>query len=141
MKKLTYIFAPVLAILILGSCQKESSVTEDPQTSYYYSMKGEQRTAIQGEVYQVVESEHGTCEGYFFKPTSEYFDFIVELSDGFDVTTMSPEEMEEKQFELDFEFTGIAYNCTRSYKGIHDQPKGHPVEIQQVKVSRIVAMD
>jgi hypothetical protein len=141
MKNLTYILAPVFALLILGSCQKESTTVEDPRTSYMYSMKGQTRTAIKGEVYQVLESDLGTCQGYFFKSTGEYFDFVIEISEGMSDSVLNHEDLKNMSFEMDFEFTGIAYNCVKSYKRIGDHPNGHPIEIQQVKVTRFLIND
>lgn len=139
MKKLTYILAPFFALILLASCQKESNNTlEDPHTDYLHSMKGETRTAVKAEVYQVLQSDMGTCEGYFIKPTSEYFDFVIEITEGIPADILQSENLENMSFELDFEFTGVAYNCSKSYKRIGDQPNGHPVEVQQVKVTRVV---
>jgi hypothetical protein len=129
---------PFIALTLFASCQKETEVSEDPRTDYYYSLKGEKHIAVKVEVYKVLESDQGTCEGYFLKPTSEYFDFIIEVVDGVPAEILNHENLENMSFEVDFEFTGIAYNCTRTFKRIGDQPKGVPVEIQQVKVSRIV---
>ncbi|MGB1004014.1 MAG: hypothetical protein ACPGVC_07290 [Salibacteraceae bacterium] len=138
MKKLTYIFTTLLAVLVLASCQKETPTTEVDQTDYFYSMKGEKRSQITGEIYTILDSDVGTCEGIFFKPTNQYFDFVIELTDGIPSTIMEDENLSQMKFELDIEFTGIAYNCNRSYKRIGGNPSGHPVEIQQAVATRVV---
>ncbi|MFT4754399.1 MAG: hypothetical protein ACI9GM_001315 [Salibacteraceae bacterium] len=138
MKKLAYILAPIFVLLVLGSCQKESNTQDDPRTDYYKSMKGEQHDAVKVEIYHVLDSDQGDCQGYFIRPTSEYFDFIIEVGGGVPDSILNNEDLENMRFELDFEFTGVSYNCTKTYKRIGDQPKGQPVEIQQVMVSRVV---
>ena len=138
MKKLTYILAPIFILLVMGSCQKESTSLEDPKTSYMHSLKGQKHQAVKVEVYTVLESDQGDCQGYFLRPTSQYFDFIIEVSGGVPDSILNSEDLENMSFEVDFEFTGVAYNCSKSYKRIGDGGNGHPVEIQQANVTRLV---
>jgi hypothetical protein len=137
MKKLTYIFTAFVAVLIFSSCQKETPITDVERSDYYYSMKGQERKVLHGEIYRILDGDVGTCAGYFFKPSDQYFDFVIEITEGMPSSLMEDEGLAHMEFELDVMFTGIAYNCSRSYKRIGDNPSGHPVEIQQVRVTRV----
>ena len=138
MKKLTYILAAFFGLSVLVGCQKETTIsTEDPRTDYFYSLKGEKHAHVKVEIYKISEEDEGTCAGYFIKPISEHFDFIIEINQGMPDDILNAEDLEGMSFEVDFTFTGIAYNCNKAYKK-PGSGNGHPVEIQQVEVTRYI---
>ena len=136
MKKLIYILAVILITTSLVGCQKEETPqSNNDATSYFYSMKGEQFEKIQAEVYEVDHLDAGTCEGFFIKPLNHHFDFIVEIDGGLPDEVLQDSNLSSMEFEVDLEFTGVAYNCKRSYKTEPGENRGYPVEIQKVTIS------
>lgn len=138
MKKIIYILAVVFLTTSLVGCQKETLETEDPHTSYFYSLKGEKHAHIKAEIYESSESGEASCAGYFINPLNEHFDFIIEIEGGIPEEILNDPNLNEMEFDLDIEFLGLAYNCNRSYKTEPDVNKGYPVEIQKAKITRCI---
>ncbi len=136
MKKLIYIVAVLFAVTSWVGCQKETSVTEDPHTSYFYSLKGDRESKLITRIYEIKENEDAECAGYFIESLDKNFDFIIEVSDGIPADILNDTNLLEMEFEIDLEFTGIAYNCKRSYKVEPGGSRGYPVEIQQATILR-----
>lgn len=140
MKNLKFLLALTAVVTFMVSCTKDDPIVGNPATSYYYSMKGEKLTEMQVEFYHVFESEDGTCAGLFVKPTNEKFDFIIEVGWGLPENLSNNPDLEEMQFMVDVEFTGVAYNCTSAYKRPANYGDGNPEEIQQVKIIKLVEL-
>jgi hypothetical protein len=119
------------------SCTKETSEIKASKTDYHYSLKGKKHMQMKAKIYEVDHTNPGTCTGVFVECTTQGFDYLIEISDGLSEELLTNENLEDMQFVLDIEYTGISYNCTSGFKKPSDFDKEHPVEIQQIKILQI----
>lgn len=135
MKKLVQITIMSSLMVFFMSCTKETPEIKASKTDYHYSLKGKQHLQMKAKIYEVDHTNPGSCTGIFVECTTQHFDYSIEIADGLPDDLLDDENLEEKQFIVDIEYTGISYNCTNGYKKPGNSE--HPVEIQQIKILQI----
>ncbi len=137
MKKLIYILVVVFATTSLVGCQKEDTPeSSNDATSYFYSMKDQQFEKVITQIYEIDRRNEEMCEGFFIQPLNQHFDFIVEIEGGLPEEILRDTSLAQMEFEVDLVFTGVAYNCKRSYKTEPNDARGYPVEIQKARITK-----
>jgi hypothetical protein len=136
MKKLVSIMTIAFSVLFFTACEKQNLNTNNDQSDYYLTKKGQKKTNLEVHIYKVNENDDGNCTGYFLSPTDTKFNYLIEVVDGIPESILNNSDMETMSSILDIEYLGIAYNCNQSFKK-PTSGKSSPVEIQQVKVTKI----
>tara|TARA_R110002050_G_scaffold195593_2_gene330475 strand:+ start:17007 stop:17429 length:423 start_codon:yes stop_codon:yes gene_type:complete len=137
MKNFIQISSFFLFFLCFCSCKKESIATDNSPTSYLHSKKGEVKKNMKAGIYRIANNDFGTCEGYFLRPNTGENDYLIQISSGISDSILSLPDLGSHEFMVDIEYLGVAYNCTQSFKKPTNYSKSHPIEIQQVKITRI----
>jgi len=137
MKNLIYITLFSSLAVFFMACEKETPEIQASKTDYYYSLKGKKHMQMKAQIYEVDHTNPGTCTGIFVKCKTQHFEYLLEIADGLPEELQSNENLENMDFILDMEYTGISYNCTNGFKKPSNFDKQHPVEIQQIRILKI----
>jgi hypothetical protein len=141
MKNLVYTAVLFSLMALFTACEKNESISANTKSDYYYSLKGKTMVNMDVQFHQVENQEQGNCLGTFITCSNKDFDYLLEVDGGLPAEISSLEDIELRKFNIDIEFTGISYNCTNSYKKPSGYGDGSPVEIQQLKVTRIKILE
>ena len=141
MKNLVYATALFSMMALFTACEKSEPISSNTKSDYYYSLKGKKMVNMDVQFHKVDNPEQGNCLGTFITCSNKDFEYLLEVDGGLPSEISSLEDLESRKFNVDIEFTGISYNCNNSYKKPSGYGNGNPVEIQQLKITRIKILE